>query len=77
MVKYLNKGGNSEVESYELGDDYVKVKFKNSRYVKIYQYSRNNYGHVDQLKKHAIEGWGLQTYIDRFVGRDNCRLEFA
>lgn len=37
MQRYLDIGGDSNVEAYEIGIDYIRVKFFGT--TKIYQYS--------------------------------------
>ncbi|MDR0800206.1 MAG: hypothetical protein LBN01_01570 [Endomicrobium sp.] len=65
MEKYLNSGGNSGVSEFEIGDDYIKVKFENSP-KKIYLYTYNSVGkdNIEKMKKLAEEGRGLNAYIN-------------
>ena len=67
MQQYKNIGGDSGVESYMIGEDYIDVKFINT--LKIYRYSYGKAGkhHVDQMKILAINGKGLNSYINRYV----------
>jgi len=70
MDTYKNLSGISGVRSYEIGDDYIKVRFKNS--LKTYKYSHRRPGkiHVDRMKLLALSGRGLSTYINQHV-REN------
>jgi archaellin len=67
MQHYLNLNGNSGVNSFELGNTYIRVIFKGN--YKLYQYSYNRAGefHVENMKKLAIEGSGLNSYINQYV----------
>lgn len=68
MERYRNSGGNSGVSAFEIGSDYIIVKFSGS--AKTYTYSnggRAGQNHVDNMKRLAIRGSGLNSYINRFV----------
>ncbi len=67
MENYRNYGGNSNVESFEIGPDYIDVKFYGT--TKIYRYSYRVAGraHVDTMKEFAVEGTGLNGYINSNV----------
>lgn len=68
MERYRNSGGNSGVSAYEIGTDYIIVVFIGKP--KAYRYS---YGggagsyHVENLKKLAKNGSGLNAYINKHV----------
>lgn len=68
MERYRNSGGDSGVSDYEIGSDYIIVVFKGKP--KRYRYS---YGggagryHVENLKNLAINGNGLNAYINNHV----------
>lgn len=67
MHRYMNLGGNSSVELYEIGHDYIAVTFYNSS--KVYKYTYNSAGKdaVEYMKKLAKCGSGLNEYINCFV----------
>jgi hypothetical protein len=67
MEKYRNSGGDSGVSSYEIGAEYIRVKF--SRNIKTYTYSYSKAGitHVEKMKTLAKNGSGLNAYINRYV----------
>ena len=67
MERYLNAGGDSGISAYELGSEYVSVKFSNTGKVYTYSYSRAGKWHVDQMKILAKAGSGLNSYIMRNV----------
>lgn len=70
MEKYANVCGESGVSSYEIGSDYIsdyiKVKFSSGS---TYQYSYSKAGetHVENMKKLALDGFGLYSYINLYV----------
>jgi hypothetical protein len=67
MTHYKNLGLDSDVESYQIFENLIKVKFKDT--IKIYTYSdkRATKFHVDNMKKLAIAGEGLNSYINKYV----------
>ena len=71
MEKYKNLSGNSGIYSYEIGAEYIKVRFDKGTY--LYDYKMPGKTHVDQMKKLAIKGRGLATYINIHV-RENFSL---
>ncbi|MCA6079390.1 hypothetical protein [Candidatus Endomicrobiellum agilis] len=69
MEKYSDLSGNSGVSEFEIGDDYIKVKFKKTP-KKIYLYTYNSSGkdNIEEMKKLAKEkGRGLNTYINKNI----------
>ncbi len=68
MERYRNSGGDSGVSSYEIGSDYIIVIFKGNS--KPYRYSyggRAGQNHVENMKKLARNGSGLNAYINNHV----------
>lgn len=66
MIRYQNLNGNSNVFAYEIGDDYVDVKFIGGS---VYRYSYSSAGsyHIEKMKELAIRGYGLNSYIMTYV----------
>lgn len=66
MEKYKNLKGDSGVQSYEIGSDFIIVHFKNDG---SYVYNSEIPGsvHVEQMKKLATKGKGLSTYISTTI----------
>jgi hypothetical protein len=61
---YANTGGNSGVDSYDLGDDWILVKFTTgSRY--LYTIKSTTREQLDEMKRYANDGKGLNSYIMR------------
>jgi archaellin len=65
MESYLNR--NSGVESFDIGDDYIKVKFKNTQKIYTYSYEQAGINHVEKMKKLARSGNGLNRYINKHI----------
>lgn len=63
MQDYQNLGGNSGVSAYEINEDSISVKFKTGT---VYKYSNGSAGsaHIENMKKLAIAGTGLNSYIN-------------
>ena len=68
MVKYegSKKGG---VAAYQILDDAIILEFKDGRTYR-YNYLRPGKRHVEEMKKLAVGGSGLTTYVNQHV-RDN------
>lgn len=67
MEKYKNLGRDSNVESYEIGIDSIRVKFNGTTKVYSYSYRKAGRDHVEQMKVLARNGSGLNSYINRNV----------
>ncbi|MDW8852685.1 hypothetical protein SD960_21465 [Flavobacterium sp. MMLR14_040] len=66
MEKYKNLKGDSGVQSYEIGSDFIIVHFKNDGSY-LYNYDIPGSSHVERMKKLATKGKGLSTYISTIV----------
>jgi hypothetical protein len=64
MQLYKNLTGDSGVHSFEIGYDYILVKFSGTTRVYKYSYSKAGPGHVEQMKLLALRGEGLNSYIN-------------
>jgi hypothetical protein len=64
MQRYRNLSGHSGVVAYEIGDDFVRVRFNSGT---VYLYTMESVGaqHLDALKQRAGRGQGLGTYISQ------------
>jgi len=74
MKRYSNASGDSGISHYEIGDDYIWLRFTGSQ--KIYEYNNRLTGskHVEQMKDLAEAGSGLSTYIAQHPEvRDNYK----
>ncbi|MBP9119311.1 MAG: hypothetical protein KBF59_00450 [Ignavibacterium sp.] len=66
MTRYISTSGKqSGVIEYELGDEYIMVRFVNN---KLYRYTYNTAGSntVEKMKNLAKASLGLNTFISRF-----------
>lgn len=69
MEAYKNLYGNSSIVAFDIGNDYISVKFSDG---KIYRYSYKSAGtdKVERMKLLAKQGSGLNSYIMRFAKYD-------
>ena len=65
MQKYQNTGRKSGVEEFEIGQDYILIKYFKTP--KLYKYSYASAGKekVEKMKELAIKGQGLNGYVNR------------
>lgn len=68
FVSYRDIDRDSNVESYEIGSDYIAVKFNGTARIYVYSYRKAGINHVENMKSLATSGNGLNSYINR-----NCR----
>jgi len=73
MESYRNFGGDSGVDSFDIGDDYIDVKFTGTFKKYRYSYRRAGRHHVEQMKMLARNGSGLNAYINKNVKNDYDR----
>lgn len=66
MERYLNRGGNSGVSAYEIGDDSVTVRFLDG-WCYLYTFSSAGERNIEKMKSLAVAGKGLNSYINRNV----------
>lgn len=66
MQLYKNSGGDSGVSTFEIGDDYIKVQFKDGS---VYLYNNSSAGsqNIQKMKSLAINGEGLNSFINTHV----------
>jgi len=67
MESYRNSGGDSGVSSFEIGTDFINVKFSGSFRTYRYSYRKAGQHHVETMKRLARSGSGLNSYINRHV----------
>lgn len=66
VERYKNLSGNSGVAAYEIGEDSIKVEFRDGhRY--LYTYQSAGKENIEHMKELAITGRGLNTFISRYV----------
>lgn len=66
MQRYGDLRGDSGIAAYECAADFIVVRFHDSE---TYKYSYRSAGqqHVEEMKRLARRGCGLNTYINRYV----------
>ena len=64
MERYANRGENSGVRGYSIAEDYIDVMFSTGA---VYRYSYGSAGvaKVEEMKRLAVAGQGLNSYIMR------------
>lgn len=67
MERYRNSSGNSGVYGYEIGNDYIRVKFSGTSRIYTYSYGKAGSHHVENMKTLARNGSGLNSYINSYV----------
>ncbi|MEP6850535.1 MAG: hypothetical protein ABI999_16880 [Acidobacteriota bacterium] len=71
MTWYKNLSGKSGVDSYEIREKSIVIKFRYAgRY--LYNYDRPGEEYVEEMKRLAVSGLGLSTYISK-----NVKKKFA
>lgn len=67
MEKYKNLNRISAVESYEISDTFIKVKFYKTNKIYTYTYVSAGKENVETMKILALNGRGLNSYINKYV----------
>ncbi|MEF2232175.1 MAG: hypothetical protein V3571_14680 [Pseudodesulfovibrio sp.] len=64
MQKYANHGGDSGIEAFRISDDSICLQFMKSG---TYTYTLESIGaeHLENMKRLAIAGEGLNEYLNR------------
>lgn len=70
MQIYENNGGNSGVVAFSIGNDYIEVQFKGNPKTYKYSYKSAGIDKVECMKKLALDGKGLNSYIMRYAKDD-------
>lgn len=73
MIRYKNLGQNSNVSTFEIGESSISVVFNNSPFMYIYDYSKPGIKHVETMKKLALEGKGLNAYINHYIKKNYAK----
>lgn len=64
MEAYKNLGGNSAVIAYDMGPDWITVEFFDGAMYR-YTYASAGARHVEEMKRLAVAGRGLNGYINQ------------
>jgi len=64
-ASYLNLSGESGIRLYDFGPDFIEVVFHDRD--KLYRYTSRRIGRerVEEMKKRAVAGRGLGTFINQ------------
>jgi len=63
MERYLDLDDDSGVVGYEIGDTFIRVKFSGTAKIYTYSYQSAGVNHVEEMKRLARCGDGLNSYI--------------
>jgi hypothetical protein len=74
MESYANHGGDSGVVGYQIGEDYIWVMFQGGA-VYLYTYGSSGQNDIEQMKRLARQGHGLNEYINRYIRKRYARRE--
>ncbi|RPI95407.1 MAG: hypothetical protein EHM40_03400 [Chloroflexi bacterium] len=66
METYKNLGGDSNISAYEIGIESIKVQFRDGS-VYLYNCQSAGQGNIEQMKRLAVAGEGLNSFIMRNV----------
>lgn len=66
MIKYKNLSGNSGVDQYDCGQDWILVQFLDGAIYRYTSTSASQY-HITEMINLANRGWGLNSYIMKYV----------
>ena len=72
MERYRNRGGDSGVVAYEIGPDSITVKFSDGS-IYLYTYQSAGSANIEHMKRLAIDGEGLNNFINRCVKKSYAR----
>lgn len=75
MEKYGNLNGHAGVDSFEIGTDYIRVRFVDQSAIYTYDYDLPGADAVEEMKRLAIAGSGLSRYIAQHVRYGYARKE--
>ncbi len=67
MQRYADIDRDSGVMGFEISDTSIKVYFKGTSRPYIYSYRKAGMHHVEQMKRLALAGDGLNEYINDHV----------
>lgn len=67
MQIYKNLGGNSNLQAFEVGSDYIDVVFYGTAETYRYSYASAGKENVERAKQLALAGSGLNSYIMRYM----------
>lgn len=66
MEKYKNLSGDSPINAYEIGPDFIKVEFLDGT-TYLYTYESTGRDNVEHMKELAKAGGALSSFINNVV----------
>lgn len=75
MQTYKNLNGDSGVREFDVGDDFICVRFRHDARGYVYNAQKPGAGHVERMKGLALAGRGLGTYISRYIQKNYSHRE--
>ncbi|MDP2176302.1 MAG: hypothetical protein Q8K70_10380 [Bacteroidota bacterium] len=75
MQKYQDLTGKSEISHFDIQPEKILIKFNKKAEILIYSYDKVGKNHVENLKKLAISGAGLNRYIIKNFSHLNKNLD--
>lgn len=70
MERYLNKDGDSGVDEFEIDTNSIKLIFEDHKFLYTYNEIRPGKSYVEEMKKKAKGGSGLNTYVNQHVRKN-------
>lgn len=67
MQRYADTDRDSGVQSFKINDSSITVQFKGTSKLYAYSYRRAGQHHVENMKRLALAGDGLNEYINDHV----------
>jgi hypothetical protein len=74
MERYKDIDGDSGVAGYEIGPDYIRVKFSDGS-VYLYTYASAGSNNIEEMKRLAAAGEGLNAFIIKNVRKRYAKKE--
>ena len=74
MERYRDIDGDSGVAGYENGPDYIRVQFSDGS-MYLYTYASAGSNNIEEMKRLAMAGDGLNAFIDKNVRKRYARKE--
>lgn len=70
MRRYANLDGHAGVSEYQIGPDWILLRFRDRPELYLYNRDKPGIGKVLQMKRLALAGRGLTTFVNQRV-REN------
>ncbi|MBN1332067.1 hypothetical protein JW978_04260 [Candidatus Dojkabacteria bacterium] len=74
MEQYRNVDGDSGIAAFETGPDYIRVQFSDAS-VYLYTYGSAGSHSIEEMKRLAVGGDGLNAYINKYARKKYAKKE--